>query len=1145
VIGDTYVPPRGNPHARILFIGEAPGKYEVEKLKPFVGPAGNVLTELLMKAGIDPNECFYTNLTKYQPPTTYPKGGGRPKSNDLSAWIPKMVPTDERLLSGIDELITEINAVDPNVIVPLGNWPLWFLYGQKPNKQGEVTGITDYRGYVLEARKVARGRKIIPTFHPSYYLHGAYGEAGLGVMDFRKVAKEAAYPDIRRMERVYFINPQGEERETLRQRLLSEGPILFTDIERPGRSIKCVGFAVSPSWAVTIKTESRSDMEWVRSLIESGKPLGAQNATYDLGMLEWHEGIHGFEHLVYDTMVGAYVLNIEHIKNLGFLGSMYTDMPAWWDVIDWDKIHVGKQSIDELLPYNCGDNVVCCEAAEKQQIEMQADPKYREAFEFDMQKVKALWKVSRRGCPLDLTKLANLKRTVATSLKENQSQLNEIVDNLGMELRGQDFNVKSPIQVAEFLAAWLGIELTQRTPGGKLWKHDNRTLMEYARRSDSPFVRNCIERILRVREDRDTESKFLSIEWDDDGRARTILDPTKTVTRRLASKTFVITGRGSNLQNIPAPSSSPRYGGLCRGVFVPDTGLKFGYADLKGAEFLIVAWLTQDELMLKLADMSIKGTGNVHKYTAAFMFDEVHSEADVDKDSPFYFLGKKMRHCVDDKTEVLTPSGWMLISDLSNGVPIAQFWPNEQRKIDFVIPQEIQNYTCDEEVLWISGKELSQVVTKDHRLLYVDGGKRFSVKTAEDIPWTARIPIAGMYDGPGVDLSDAEIMLAVATQADGSYVGRKICFHLKKQYKIDRLIWLLKTLKIQYDASPGHNGAVKVFFPAPNSVKQFLEEKRFSSKLLELNAKQADIVLDEVTRWDGSRAGIGRIEGKQIRYNSSIKTNVEWIKTLAHLRGLQAIISEQGGPSYRLSFNRRQFTSGLDKTRTQYKGKVFCVTVPSSFFLVRRAGKISVTGNSGNYMIGWKELMGRINAEAIETGVWVDAKTVKRMIARYIEMHPGLPIWWDEERMQAKKTGQIRNLFGFIRNINDKVDNCLPDIVAFRPQSTVGDALNYGLVALESGVPLGPQLLEPTWAPKRYKEALNDYKFDILLQVHDAIGYQFDPKYEIECHSLVRELMTIPIYIPKTDRYETIPIEIQTGEAWFPLTDWHNGPSSS
>jgi uracil-DNA glycosylase family 4 len=826
-MSDIYIGARGNPDAHIMFIGEAPGKDEVRYGKPFVGAAGGVLSEMLLKAGIDESECYFTNICNYQPP-----------GNDLSAWVGKGqkkshnlagVP-DERIQQGLERLDAEIARVDPNVIVPLGNWPLYFLYGQRFNSKGEVTGISDYRGYLLEARRLGKGRKIVPTFHPSYYLHGASSEAGLGLFDLRKALRESTYPDIRRRPRQYVIDPSGEDKELYRRRLLSEGPVLYLDIEFMGRGLICIGYAVSPDWAVTwsVRSGSREDIAFHKSIIESGKPLGAQNASYDCGQLEWHYEIDAFKHLEIDTMVAAYVLNIEHRKDLGFLGSLYTDMPAWWDVLDWEKIRDGRQSRDEVLPYNCGDNVVTAEVGPIQQKELASDPKMVEAFQFDMAKLKPLWRMSRRGVPADITQYTTLRKTVTENIKTTQDTINDLADGLGMDRHGVPFNTKSPLHVAELLAAWMEIELTKKTKAGN-WVLDNKTLMEYSRRN--PQWRTSIEAIIKNRESRDFESKFMGIVLGDDGRWRCYYDGTKTVTRRLSSKTFFPTGEGSNLQNVPAPNSSPTYGGPARAcfttdtVYIPDRGqvkLKFGYADLKGAEFLIVAELTQDPLMLKFAKMSIEGTGNVHKETAVFMFSDqgITSVDQVDKESSFYFLGKKMRH-------------------------------------------------------------------------------------------------------------------------------------------------------------------------------------------------------------------------------------------------------------------------------------------------------------SGNYLIGWHELMERINAEAMETGIFIDAAMAKKMINRYIGLHPGLPIWWDETKVNAKRDGRIRNLFGYPRVINDKVDRCLPELVAYVPQSTVGDALNFGLLACDGDL------------------ELREYRFELLLNVHDAIGFQYDPLYEEAVLKRVRELMSIPIRIPKTGKDLIIPVEIQTGYAWHPLVDWH------
>lgn len=816
-------PPRGRgpSDAQIMFVGEAWGRYEEMEGKPFVGPAGRRLNELLLKSGIDPDGAYYTNIVNARPP-----------SNDLGAWIPEGIPSDQ-VLDGIDSLLEEIESIKPNVIVPLGNWPLWVFYPREVKKQKDgkwsPTGILDYRGYILESRKLARGSKVIPTVHPSYLLQGGAHDAPLAILDLKRVKEQAKFPEVRRRPRLAIVDPDSDQRESLRTRLLEEGRYLVVDIEYIGSNLLCIGFAVSPEWAVSIRTDSAEDLAWCQALIESGRPLAAQNGMFDLGILDWHYHIDAFHHLQFDTMVGAYNINIEYKKDLGFLGGLYTDIWPWWDKIDWNKIKAGKQSIDEVLEYNCYDNMVTYEVLQQQDVELDFDPKTREAFRFDMSKLRPLWEIARRGIRIDTKALNTLKVEVEADRSAAQAKLNVIAEGVGMDLRGVDLNVKSGPAIAEFLTN-LGIRLTQRTPPSSRFpkgqlKTDNVTLMEVMRNATGTFERRTLELIIRAREARDITSKFTEIEWDTDQRSRCIYDCTKTGTRRLSSKKFFPTGRGSNLQNVPAPSSSS-YGQRARRIFTADPGFEFGYADLKGAEFLIVAHLTQDPLMLRYAQMSIEGTGDIHRETAAYIFSRITGKKilpeEIAKDSPQRFLGKKTRH-------------------------------------------------------------------------------------------------------------------------------------------------------------------------------------------------------------------------------------------------------------------------------------------------------------SGNYMVGWKELMGRINAEAMDTGVFVTAAETKAILAGYIELHPGLPRWWDATSAELyAQGGVLRNLFGFPRRFNGYASEILPQAVAFVPQSTVGDALNFGLVACHND----PQL--------------RDAGLEILLNVHDAIGFQYPVSNRDEVLVRVNELMSIPITIPRTGDVLRIPVETEIGPNWGDLETWHH-----
>ena len=132
---------RGNPEARLMFVGEAPGADEDRQGLPFVGKAGQLLDRILEAAGIDPNEVYITNVVKCRPPNN-------------RTPLPDEVKICTQLW-----LLPEIEIVRPQIIVPLGSVATQFFLGQK-------VSITKVRGQWFEWN----GIKVFPMFHPAYLL---------------------------------------------------------------------------------------------------------------------------------------------------------------------------------------------------------------------------------------------------------------------------------------------------------------------------------------------------------------------------------------------------------------------------------------------------------------------------------------------------------------------------------------------------------------------------------------------------------------------------------------------------------------------------------------------------------------------------------------------------------------------------------------------------------------------------------------------------------------------------------------------------------------------------------------------------------------------------------------------------------------
>ena len=134
------VPGDGPADAQVMFIGEGPGFYENEQGKPFVGPAGHFLDELLSKAGLKRDKVFIGNVVKCRPP-----GNRDPQPEELAACKPY--------------LEAQITAINPQVIVTLGRYSMGYFI-----LNGKISAI--------HGRPVWVGsRLIVPMYHPAAALH--------------------------------------------------------------------------------------------------------------------------------------------------------------------------------------------------------------------------------------------------------------------------------------------------------------------------------------------------------------------------------------------------------------------------------------------------------------------------------------------------------------------------------------------------------------------------------------------------------------------------------------------------------------------------------------------------------------------------------------------------------------------------------------------------------------------------------------------------------------------------------------------------------------------------------------------------------------------------------------------------------------
>lgn len=143
-LGDTrtnVVPGAGNPRAKVMFIGEAPGKNEDLQGEPFVGAAGKLLNQMLERIGLAREDIYIANILKCRPP-----GNRDPKPEEIEVCTPW--------------LREQVKAIHPTVLVTMGNFSTKFILQTN-------TGITRLRGKI----HVTGPFRVIPTFHPAAAIY--------------------------------------------------------------------------------------------------------------------------------------------------------------------------------------------------------------------------------------------------------------------------------------------------------------------------------------------------------------------------------------------------------------------------------------------------------------------------------------------------------------------------------------------------------------------------------------------------------------------------------------------------------------------------------------------------------------------------------------------------------------------------------------------------------------------------------------------------------------------------------------------------------------------------------------------------------------------------------------------------------------
>lgn len=615
---------QGPKNAKIVIVGEAPGATEEQSGVPFSGGSGEILNKMLSNVGIHRSDCFITNVCHVRPP------------GNVFEWFLK-APQRPLLALGLLQLKKDLEEIKPNLVIAMGSQPLKMLTGKQ--------GIDKWRGSVLDCTLVP-GIKVIGTYHPAYIMR-IWDYKAVAEFDLRRALRESAYPEIRRPQREFILNPPREQAAILVEEL-KQADWLAVDIEcwatDTGWKLACVGFSDRWNRAVVFPCTEQWQLDRIKELCESPVKKVYQNGQFDVTVLG-DEGIH-CESFAWDTMYAHHALFAECAsgqdemsqlqgkkrqsaiqKGLAFQTSIYTDEPFYKDD---GKLWTKTGDINMFWRYNALDAMVTREIRDIQERELHEFGTY-ETFRREMDVVIPLMKMMKRGIKID----SALADTLRANLEVEIANLQRFLD-LGA---GKAINVKSSRDVPWLLYEKLGLPKKMKKRKGKdeaTVTADKDAINELAGKHNNPLLHT----VLKIRQRRDFIERYLDASVDSDGKMHCSFDPSGTRSGRLSSRKSIY-GSGTNLQNIPARTKE---GEVIRRMFIADTGKVFVYRDYSQAEARIVAYLAEAEELINLFN---DPTRDVHCENAARIYNKktvkrVSDGGDISEEERY--LAKRVVH---------------------------------------------------------------------------------------------------------------------------------------------------------------------------------------------------------------------------------------------------------------------------------------------------------------------------------------------------------------------------------------------------------------------------------------------------------------------------------------------------------------------
>jgi DNA polymerase len=608
-----FVKSEGPYDAEVVFIGDSPWYHEAREGRPFVGPAGQMLDDLIMQMGIERSAVFLTNTIHCQP---FQLGETHPK---------EAVELCRQLY-----LLPELSRMQPKLIVPMGNVAIKCL--------GERANIGSVRGAVKDVTIGDTDYKMLPTYHPSF-LNRKPAYKPYADMDFRTIdyyLQHGHEPELN-TDLDYRSVVRPEEIDVFFEQFKNAKMIAW-DVETTGLDFRsdsilsmqwsfapktgyCMPFYLLPyappkEWPVDPMTQKFFDTldpstvhgptTWLPTankevthkiydlLHDTSKVYFFHNGKFDLRMMDrFFRDTLGLPIQInhirwYDTMAMYGLLDENTSQKLKDISRLYTDLRySAADVADVKGGQMKKMDLYRMTRYGIMDCDSCRRLAilfGKTLRELGLWPIFAEHDGSDKHIAQTLYKMETFGAPIDHVELLIMKNLLREKLDAFHQTMEHWV--------GHAFNPNSCEQLAAVLFEELHYPIPdKRTPGGAISTDKEVIDALIDDHPHDPFLTAFRHHRNYSSIDR-TFVRGLEARLWPDGRLRPDFRFTNVVSGRVVCT-------NPNLANIPREKEYED--GVIvsvRSFFAAKPGKKIGYGDFSQQEFKVMAILSNDKRLI-------------------------------------------------------------------------------------------------------------------------------------------------------------------------------------------------------------------------------------------------------------------------------------------------------------------------------------------------------------------------------------------------------------------------------------------------------------------------------------------------------------------------------------------------------------------